>query len=122
MRYTKDHAWIEIDGDVLTIGATEHALEGMDDIRTIELPIVGRFYSKSDVMAIISDGDEEYNVCAPVSGEIVEINELISETPESFMNASKEDNWVVKMYVEDESELNDTMDQDEYDEFLLAGE
>jgi len=119
MRFTKDHAWIEVDGDVITIGATDNALDCLEDVRTIDLPLVGKFYSKSDVMAIISDGDNEYELCAPISGEIVEVNELISETPESFMNASKEDNWVLKMYMENESDLDDTMDQEEYDEFIL---
>ena len=107
-----------IDGDILTIGLTDYAFNGAQEVIHVDLPRSSTFFNKTDVVATVNIGIEEVELHAPITGEIADTNEILSDEPESLLNLEGEDRWIVKMFIEDEDELSDLMDEDEYQEYL----
>lgn len=116
-RFTKDHEWIEEDGDVLTIGITEHAQEQLGDITFVELPEVGRTLAKGDAFAVVESVKAASDVYSPVAGEVIEVNAALDEKPELVNEAAENDGWFARIRGET-SALSDLMDRAAYDEFL----
>jgi glycine cleavage system H protein len=115
LRYTKDHEWLRIDGDVATVGITSFAQEKLGDIVFVDLPGVGAQLDKGAVVATVESVKAASEVYAPVGGEVVAINEALTEAPE-LVNAEPTGNgWMFKLRIRDASELGALLDEAAYD-------
>lgn len=120
LKFTEDHEWILVDGDVATIGITDHAQKALGDIVFVELPEVGATFSKGDDAAVVESVKAASEVYAPISGDITEVNGELESAPET-VNASPMDNgWFFKMKIADASELDETLDETAYNEFVAG--
>lgn len=117
MKFTKDHEWIKVEGDVATIGITNYAAEALGELVYVELPQVGQNYNLNDAFAVVESSKSASDVYIPVTGEVVEVNEELNSTPELVNNSPFEDGWIAKVKMSDSSELDDAMDEDSYKEF-----
>jgi glycine cleavage system H protein len=117
-RYTKDHEWVVLDGDIATVGITDHAQEQLGDLVHVELPELEREVVEAEACAVVESVKAASDVYAPLSGKVVEINETITEDP-SIVNSDPEgEGWFFRLELEDPEAFEALMDQDSYDEFL----
>ncbi len=118
MRFTKDHEWVELDGDIATIGISAHAAEQLGDVVFVEVPEAGRQVKAGDAFAVVESVKAASDVYAPVSGEVIEGNARLSDEPET-VNATPEDGgWFAKVKIADRAEYDALMDRDAYEAFL----
>lgn len=118
LKYTKDHEWARVEGDVVRIGITTYAVEHLGDVTLIDLPSVG-----TDVQAHERFGDIESvktvsELFAPVSGEIIEVNDDLEASPEDINDGPYEQGWMVAIKMSDPGEVERLMDAGAYEEFL----
>ena len=114
LKFTDDHEWIKLDGDVATVGITEYATEQLGDLVFVELPDVGTQVSKGDTAATIESVKAASEICAPLDGEVVEVNEAIAENPESVNEDPRGAGWFFKLRLADVSVMNALLDEDAY--------
>ncbi|MEO0465459.1 MAG: glycine cleavage system protein GcvH [Pseudomonadota bacterium] len=113
-KYTKDHEWVSVEGEIATVGITAFAAEQLGDVVFVETPEVGVGFSAGDDMAVVESVKAASDVYAPVSGAITEANGALAEAPET-VNADPEGaGWFCKMKISDASELDDLMDAAAY--------
>ncbi len=118
-RYTKDHEWVELNGDIATVGISKYAAEQLGDVVYAELPAVGKSFAQGDDMAVVESAKTASDVYAPISGEIVEANSEISGENWQIINDEPEaGGWFVKLKVADKSQLDALMDQAAYDDYV----
>ena len=118
MRFTKDHEWVVLQGDVATVGITAHAAEQLGDVVFVETPEVGKTVKAGDAFAVVESVKAASDVYAPISGEVVEANGELGAAPET-VNASPEDGgWFAKVKLSDPAEYEALMDRAAYDAFL----
>ena len=115
-KYTESHEWARIDGEVATVGITKHAAEQLGDVVFVELPEVGRAFDKGADMAVVESVKAASDVYAPVSGEVVEVNQSIVDAPEAVNESPDADAWFVKIRLRDPGELDAMMDEAAYAE------
>ena len=120
-RYTKDHEWITVDGDVATIGITDHAQEQLGDVVFVELPAVGKKVAKGGEAAVVESVKAASEVYAPVAGEVVAVNDAISGDPAVVNRSPEGDGWFLKIKVATAADLDQLMDQNAYNAFVKAG-
>jgi glycine cleavage system H protein len=118
MKFTKDHEWVSLDGDIATVGISKHAADALGDVVFVEVPEVGKNVSKGDSFAVVESVKAASDVYAPVSGEVVEANDALSGAPETVNAAPEADGWFAKIKVSDTAQLDGLMDQAAYDDFL----
>jgi len=118
MRYTEEHEWLRIEGDVVVVGITEHAAEQLGDVVFVELPEVEAVVAKGDEVCVIESVKAASDILAPVDGEIVEVNEALTDNPGLVNEDPQGDAWFFKMKLDDLSVLDDLTTEDEYKEFL----
>lgn len=118
MKFTKDHEWVSLDGDIATVGISKHAADALGDVVFVEVPEVGKTVSKGDSFAVVESVKAASDVYAPVSGEVVEANDTLSTAPETVNSDAEADGWFAKIKVSDASQLDALMDQAAYDAFL----
>jgi glycine cleavage system H protein len=118
MRYTEEHEWLRVEGDVVVVGITEHAAEQLGDVVFVELPEVEAVVGKGDEVCVIESVKAASDILAPVDGEIVEINEALVDNPGLVNEDPLGDAWFFKMKLDDLSVLDDMMTEDEYKDFL----
>jgi glycine cleavage system H protein len=116
LKFTEDHEWIRVEGDIATIGITDHAQDQLGDLVFIELPEVGAEFDKGAEMATIESVKAASELYAPVGGEVVEVNETIVAEPSIVNSDAMDDGWFVKIKLADAGELDDLMDEDAYAE------
>ena len=116
-KYTEDHEWVTVDGDIATVGITPHAAEQLGDVVFVELPDTGKSFQQSDDMAVVESVKAASDVYAPVSGEIVEVNNDIVDDPAKVNEDPAGAAWFVKIKLSDNSELDKLMDEAAYKEF-----
>jgi glycine cleavage system H protein len=116
--YSDDHEWITVDGDIATIGVTNHAQEQLGDVVFVELPDVGKSVSKGDEAAVVESVKAASEVIAPVSGEIVETNGDLEGEPAKVNEDAEGSAWFVKIKLSDTSELDGLMDEAGYKAFV----
>jgi len=120
VKFTEEHEWVLVEGDVATIGISNYAQEQLGDVVFVELPDVGKELAKGDEAAVVESVKAASEVYAPVSGEIVEINGVLDETPAKVNEDAQGDGWFVKMKLSDASELNELMDEAAYATFTAG--
>jgi glycine cleavage system H protein len=118
MRFTKDHEWVEADGDVATLGITAYAAGQLGDVVFIELPAVGKALKAGDPFAVVESVKAASDVYAPVSGEVVEINAELPDVPETVNAEPEKDGWFAKIKLSNPAELDALMDRAAYEQFL----
>ena len=112
--YTADHEWLVIDGDVATIGITDFAQSQLGDVVFVELPKVGRALKKAEAAAVVESVKAASDVYAPLTGEIVEINEALADEPALVNSDAAGKAWFFKLKIADKSELDGLMDEAAY--------
>ncbi|MFQ5973566.1 MAG: glycine cleavage system protein GcvH [Alphaproteobacteria bacterium] len=118
VRYTSEHEWIRLDGDVGVVGITDHAQEQLGDIVFVELPEVGKVLSQGDEAAVVESVKAAAEIYAPVDGEVVEVNEALNDNPGLVNSSSMDDGWFMRIKVNDPSQLDELMDEDAYMSFV----
>jgi glycine cleavage system H protein len=118
VKYTKEHEWLSIDGDIATVGITDYAQKELGDVVYVELPPIGDTFAKGEACSNIESVKAVSDIYTPVSGEIVDVNSDLEEKPELVNQSPLEEGWVFKIKFEDENELDDAMDSDLYEEYL----
>jgi glycine cleavage system H protein len=120
MRFTKDHEWVSLDGDVATVGITRHAAEQLGDVVFVETPEAGKQVSKGDSFAVVESVKAASDVYAPVSGEVIEGNAALGTSPETVNADAEGEGWFAKIRVSDASQLDSLMDRAAYDQYLAS--
>jgi glycine cleavage system H protein len=118
-RYTKDHEWVRLDGDIATVGITQYAAEQLGDVVYAELPEAGKTFAQGDDMAIVESAKTASDVYAPISGEIVEANtEIVGSNWQIINEAPQAGGWFVKLKATNKSELDALMDEAAYSDYV----
>jgi glycine cleavage system H protein len=117
LKYSKDHEWVRVDGDIGTVGISAFAQEQLGDVVFVELPDIGRSVSPGDEAAVVESVKAASEVYAPVSGEVVEVNGALNETPELVNSDPTGKGWFMKIRLSNASELDSLMDEASYRTF-----
>ncbi len=117
-KFSEEHEWIEIDGDTATVGITIHAQEQLGDIVFVDLPEVGAVFNKDDEAGVVESVKAASEVYAPIGGEILEVNDALTDNPALVNEDAEGDGWFFKMKIEDAGELDDLMTESEYGDFI----
>lgn len=117
-RYTKDHEWVVLDGDIATVGITDHAQDQLGDLVHIELPELERAVAEGETCAVVESVKAASDVYSPLTGKIVEINETIVEDPSIVNSDAEGEGWFFRLELDDPDAFDALMDQEGYDEFL----
>jgi glycine cleavage system H protein len=121
LRYTKDHEWVKVDGEVATIGVTDYAASQLGDVVFVDLPAVGKSVDQFATFGVVESVKAVSDVFAPLSGEIVEVNEELADSPERINADPYGDGWMIKIRMTDPSEADKLMDAAAYREMLETG-
>ena len=117
LKYSSKHTWVKIEGDIAVIGITDYAQEQLGEILFVEMPEVGDDITKDDEFGVVESSKIASDLIAPISGEVIEINEKLEDEPE-FINEDAYDAWILKVKLSDESELDDLLDAENYESNL----
>lgn len=120
LKYTKDHEWISVDGDIATIGITDFAQSELGDIVFVEIETEGEELDKEEVFGSVEAVKTVSDLFMPISGEVLEINPKIEESPEVVNSDPYGDGWMIKVKISDASELEDLLSVDAYKEEVGA--
>jgi glycine cleavage system H protein len=118
--FTKDHEWIDVAGDTATVGITDYAQSQLGDVVFVEVPDAGRQLSQGDEAAVVESVKAASDVYAPVSGEVVEGNAALVDTPDLVNSAAETEGWFFKLRLSSPAELDALMDEAAYQEFVSA--
>ena len=113
-KYTKEHEWVEDDGDTATVGITNHAQESLGDIVFIDLPTVGKEVKSNEELCVIESVKAASDIYAPIDGEVIEINNNLNDDASIVNQDPEKDGWIFKMKIADPSQYNNLMTLDEY--------
>ena len=117
-KYTKEHEWISLQDEVATIGITNYAQESLGDIVFVELPKIGKLIKKGDQIGVVESVKVASEIYSPVSGEIIEVNNELTNTPQ-LVNTNPEDSgWYIKIKIEKTDELNNLLNFDQYKKII----
>lgn len=117
-RYTRDHEWVRMDGDIAVIGISKYAAEQLGDVVYVELPAVGASFEQGADMAVVESAKAASDVYAPIAGEVVAANDALSGQPDLVNQSSDGDGWFVKLRPSDAGQLDSLMDQAAYDDYV----
>ena len=118
-RFTEDHAWVRIDEDgIAIIGISDYAQEQLGDIVYVQLPDLGRDLVQGEDCTLIESVKTTSDVKCPLSGRVIEVNEMLLDEPDKLSAAALDDGWLFKVEPSDEAEYEDLMDADDYEDFV----
>lgn len=120
IHFTNEHEWIRVDGDVGTVGITDYAQGQLGDVVFVELPEVGARMERGGEAGVVESVKAASEVYAPVSGEIVEVNEALADAPDKVNGAAQTDGWFFKIKLSDPAELDDMMTADAYKDLVAS--
>ena len=120
MYFSKDHEWIEVDGDIATVGITAYAAEQLGDVVFVELPDAGKTVKTGEALAVVESVKAASDVYAPVSGEVVEANAALGDNPETVNDGPEASGWFVKIKLDNPTEVDALMDRAGYEAFLAT--
>ena len=116
--FTKEHEWISVEGDTATVGITDHAQQQLGDVVFVELPAIGKTLRKEGEAAVVESVKAASDVYAPVSGEVVAVNEALADDPELVNRDAQGEGWFFKLQISDNHELSGLMSSDQYQELV----
>ena len=117
-RYDEEHEWIRVEGDEGVIGISDYAQDALSDIVYVELPEVGDVFDRGDVLAVVESVKAASDVYMPVTGEILEINDLLEDSPEMVNQDPYGEAWLVRVTIAEPAELEDLLDADAYKSYV----
>lgn len=120
LRYSKDHEWVEVSGDVATIGITDYAQHSLGDVVYIDMPRSGDKFATHEAFGSVESVKAVSEIFMPVGGEITEVNEGLNDTPEAVNNEPYTTGWMVKVKMENPGEADAMLSAAEYEEYLEA--
>ena len=118
IKYTEDHEWISVEGDVAVVGITHHAQDALGDVVFVDLPEVGKTFAQKDVAGVVESVKAAADVYMPVSGEIVEVNEALRDDPSLANSDPLGQGWFFKVKLTNAAEVDALLDKTGYDELL----
>ena len=118
MKYTKEHEWLRVEGDLVVVGITEHAATALGDVVFVELPEPETVVAEGDEVSVIESVKAASDILAPVDGEIVAVNEKLTDNPALVNEDPLGAGWFFKMKLDDLSVLDQFMDEDEYNDLI----
>ncbi len=116
LKYTKDHEWIKIEGDVATVGVTDFAQSELGDVVFVEIETEGESLDKDEVFGTVEAVKTVSDLFMPLSGEVIKVNGGLEDAPESVNESPYEDGWMIKIRMSDSSEADELMDAASYKE------
>lgn len=117
-KYTKEHEWIKVDGDIAEIGITDYAQDSLGDIVFLELPEAGSEIEKEEPFGVVESVKAVSDLYAPISGNVEEINEELVDAPEVINEHPYEDGWMIRVKMNDTDELDALLDASAYEAFI----
>ena len=117
VKFSKEHEWLKVEGDVATIGITRHATDMLGDIVFVELPDIGASIEKDGTAGVVESTKAASDVYTPISGEVVEKNQSIVDDPAKINSDPENEAWFFKLKIKDKSEIDRLMNKEEYDKF-----
>ncbi len=117
-KYTKDHEWAKVDGNVVTIGVTDHAQSSLGDIVFVDLPQVGRQLKKGEALGVVESIKAVSDIYSPITGKVVEVNSALKDEPAMVNKDPHGSAWLIKVELTDASSMNDLMDATAYSEHV----
>ena len=117
LRYSEDHEWVSLDGDIATVGISDFAQQQLGDVVFVELPDVGRNVERGGEIAVVESVKAASEIYAPLTGEIVEVNDALADEPAMVNESPEEDGWFFKMRLNDPDEVKELMDAAAYKTF-----
>ncbi len=121
-QYTDDHEWIRVDGDEAVMGISDHAQEQLGDLVFVELPEVGREFTKGEAIIVVESVKAASDVYAPADGEVTAVNDALEGEPELVNKSAESDGWLIKLKLNDASQLQGLMDDAAYKAHLEKGD
>ena len=120
--YTKDHEWLKIEGNLVTIGITQFAQEQLGDVVFIELPEVGGELIAGDEAAVIESVKAAGEIAVPIDGVVVAVNEALVDQPDLLNSAPETEGWIFQLTPREDVEISNFMDAEQYQQFIQDGE
>ena len=120
LKYTKDHEWVKIDGEIATIGITDFAQQELGDIVYVEIESIGETLDAEEVFGTVEAVKTVSDLFMPLSGEVLEFNAALEDTPESVNDDPYKSGWMIKVKIEDPSQISDLLDFDVYKQLIKA--
>ena len=114
LKFTEDHEWLRIEGDVATVGITDYAQQQLGDVVFVELPALGKSIGKGDAAAVVESVKAASDVYCPVTGEVIETNQALSSNPGLVNSDPMENGWFFKLKIARPEEVDNLMDEDAY--------
>ncbi len=118
LRYSSDHEWVRVEGDIAVVGITDYAQEQLGDVVFVELPALGASFAKEAQAAVVESVKAASEIYAPVGGEVTEVNEALADAPEAVNADPLGGGWFFKLRLADAGELDALMDEDAYKAFV----
>ncbi len=118
LKYSKEHEWIKVKGDIGIVGVTDFAQEQLTDIVFVDLPEKGKKAEAGKQIAVIESVKSVSDVFSPVNGKVIEVNEQLRDSPEIINKDPYGEGWMVKIRIENKDKLNELMPAEEYDKFI----
>lgn len=122
IRYSRDHEWVRLDGDIATIGITDHAQEALGDLVFVELPALDRVVEAGEACAVVESVKAASDVFAPLTGKVVETNQAVADDPAVINGDAEGEGWLFRLEIDDPAALDALMDADAYAAFLSESE
>ena len=120
LKYSREHEWVRVEGEVAIIGITDHAQEQLGEIVYLELPAKGERIDKEEAFGVVESTKAVSDIYAPISGEILEINADLIKTPERINKDPYTDGWLVKVKLESRKDVDGLLSDKEYQDFLKS--
>ena len=120
LRYSKDHEWVGVDGDIATVGITDYAQHALGDVVYIDMPRVGDKLPAHEAFGSVESVKAVSEIFMPVTGEITEVNDGLNDTPEAINNDPYEAGWLIKVQMDNSGEADAMLSAEEYEEYLAA--
>ncbi len=117
-RYTKDHEWVRLEGDVAVVGITPYAAEQLGDVVYVELPSIGKHVKAGGDMAVVESAKAASDVYAPISGEVIAVNDALSASPQLVNEGADAGGWFAKLKPSNAGDLDALMDEGAYAEYV----
>jgi glycine cleavage system H protein len=118
LKYTKEHEWVKVEGNIATVGITDYAQDSLGDVVYVELPQEGATVTKHEPFGVVESVKAVSDLYAPLSGSVTEVNDAIVDSPEAINEDPYGDAWMIKVEISSAGELGDLLTADEYQKFI----
>jgi glycine cleavage system H protein len=118
LKYTKEHEWVKVEGNIATVGITDYAQDSLGDVVYVELPQEGASVTKHEPFGVVESVKAASDLYAPLSGSVTEVNDAIVDSPEAINEDPYGDAWMIKVEIANTGELGDLLTADEYQKFI----